>query len=434
MKEKNERKQDLSRRDFLSRTTTATGATLLASSGVRVHAGGSDTLRVAMIGCGANSRSTRDAIYHLSSAPGVELYAIADMFRDYVDVGLETIRKEVPGRVNVTPERIFIGFDAYKKVLAMNEIDIVLHATPPGFRPTHVAAAIRAGKHVFMEKPGAVCPSGIRTLLAAADEADRKGLSIVVGTQQRYVPHYHELINRIWDGQIGEIRLLKALWLGTTVDWHNNPRQPEWSDMEWQIRCWPYFTWLSGDHLVEQLCHNLDVCNWIMKSAPESCAGVGGRQVRTGDEYGHIYDHFAVDYAYKNGPSLLAMATQIHGVTTNVSNVIEGTKGIAHVTRRGARIEGEKPWKYEGKHTTGDLEMHGALIRSVRERKPINECRRLAETTMTAIVGRMSAYTGKALRYDWALKQSKLNLLPPKLELGPLAVAPIAMPGKTPLV
>ena len=242
-----------------------------------------------------------------------------------------------------------------------------------------------------------------------------------------------QVIQRIVDME-DELKMLKALWIGTTVDWHNEPRQPGWSDMEWQIRCWPYFTWLSGDHFVEQMCHNLDVCNWIMRSVPESCVGIGGRQVRTGPEYGHIYDHFTVDYRYADGPSMLAMATQMNGVTTNVGNVIEGTKGIAYVDRGGARIEGEKPWKFAGKHTTGDLEMHGALIRSIRENKPINECRRLAETTMTSIVGRMSAYTGKAVRYDWALEKSKLDLQPRKLELGPLPVASVAMPGKTALV
>jgi predicted dehydrogenase len=228
--------------------------------------------------------------------------------------------------------------------------------------------------------------------------------------------------------------MLKAHWICDMVNWHFDKRKPEWSDMEWQIRCWPFFTWLSGDHLVEQLCHNIDVCNWIMKSTPESCVGLGGRQVRTGPEYGNIYDHFTVEYRYPNGLTMLAMAAQMLGVTQNVSNRIEGTKGLAYVTRGEAYIAGEKPWKYQGTHSTGDLAMHGALIRSIREKKPVNECKRLAQTTLTAIAGRMSTYTGQALKYDWALKESQLDLGPAKYELGPLPVEPVAMPGKTPLV
>lgn len=422
---------DLSRREFLGRTAIA-GSALAAASTTPLHAAGSDRVRVAMIGCG--KRGTRDAIYHLQSAPGVELVAIADMFQDRVDDSLKRLREAVPDRVKVTPERVFLGFDAYQRVLEMDEVDVVLLLTPPGFRPTHVRDAVKAGKHVFMEKPGAVDPVGIRSLMDSADEADRKGLSIVVGTQQRYVPHYIEAIQRIWDGQIGEIRTLKAHWICQMVNWHFEPRQPDWSDMEWQIRCWPFFTWLSGDHLVEQLCHNLDVCNWIMKGAPTTCVGLGGRQARTGPEYGNIYDHFSVEYRYGDGPTMIAMAAQMFGVEESVGNAIEGTKGTAYLSRPAARIEGEKPWKYTGPHTTGDINMHGALIRSIREKKPINECRRLAETTLTAIAGRMSTYTGQRVGHDWALKESQLDLYPRKLALGPHPVEEVSMPGKTKLI
>jgi predicted dehydrogenase len=430
--QKSDNQANLSRRNFMKQTAAATGAAVAATAASGVFAAGSDRLRVAMIGCG--NRGTHDAVNCLKSAPGVELHAIADLFRDKVDSSLRRLRGEVPGNVNVSEDRIFLGFDAYKKVLAMDEVDLVMLLTPPGFRPGHVADAVKAGKHIYMEKPGAVDPVGIRSLLRSADEADRKGLSIVVGTQQRYAPQYLEIIQRIWDGQIGELRVLKAHWTCHMVDWHFQHRKPGWSDMEWQIRCWPFFTWLSGDHLVEQLCHNIDVCNWIMKSTPEYCHGLGGRQVRTGPEYGNIYDHFAVEYRYAKGLTMLAMAAQMAGITENVSNTIEGTRGMAHVTRGSARIEGEKPWSYRGKHSTGDLEMHGALIKSIREKKPINECRRLATTTMTAIAGRMSTYTGQVVKYDWALNRSKLKLGPQKYELGPIPVEPIAMPGKTKLI
>ncbi len=438
-----------SRRKFLERAAGAAAAAVAAWPGCKAsptstpaaegpapaagfHASGSDRVRIAMIGCG--HRGTQDAIYCLRSAPGIELYAVADLFRDKVDASLAELRREVPDKVNVAEERVFLGFDAYKKVLALSEVDIVLHLTPPGFRPDHVAEAVRAGKHLFVEKPGAVDPVGIRSLLESAAEADRKGLSIVVGTQQRYAPQYIEVIQRIRDGQIGELRVLKAHWICDMVNWHFEPRQPQGSDMEWQVRCWPFFTWLSGDHFVEQLCHNIDVCNWLMDAIPASCIGLGGRQCRTGPEYGNIYDHFSVEYQYPSGITMIAMAAQMFGVTHKVDNTIEGTKGGARVTRGGAEIWGEKPWKYPGSPPTGDLEMHGALIRSVREKKPINELKRLATTTLTAIAGRMATYTGQAVSVDWVLKESKLDLRPKEYAFGPLPVEPVAMPGKTKLL
>jgi myo-inositol 2-dehydrogenase / D-chiro-inositol 1-dehydrogenase len=423
---------ELSRRTFLQGTAAAAGAALASTAGQGAFPGGSDKVRIAMIGCG--NRGTRDAIYCVKSAPGVELVAIADLFQDRVDEYLAQIRREAGECVAVTPDRVFLGFDAYRKVLALKDVDAVLLLTPPGFRALHVAEAVKAGKHMFVEKPGGVDPVGIRSLLDSAAEAEKKGLSIVVGTQQRYAPQYVELVQRLWDGQIGDLRMLKAHWIGDMVDWHFEKRKPEWSDMEWQVRCWPYFTWLSGDHFVEQLCHNIDVCNWILKTPPESCMGLGGRQVRTAPDYGHIYDHFSVEYRYPNGLTMMAIAAQMLGVTQNVSNTIEGTRGTAYVTRAEARIDGEKPWRYQGEHSTGDLAMHGALIRSIREKKPLNELRRLAETTLTAITGRISTYTGKALKYDWALKESQLDLRPRDYAMGPIAVAPVAMPGKTPLV
>lgn len=421
----------ITRRGFMRQTAAITGVGL-AGSGIKAAGAGTDKLRVAAVGCG--DRGTFDIIACLKSSPNVELYAIADMFQDKVDASLARLRKEVPEHLNVPPDRVFLGFDACRKVLEMDEVDLVMLLTPPGFRPQHVVEAVRAGKHIFMEKPGAVDPVGVRSLLKSADEADRKGLSIVVGTQQRYAPQYIEIIQRIWDGQIGEIGVLKAIWICGMVDWHYHERQPAWSDMEWQVRCWPFFTWLSGDHLVEQLCHNIDVCNWIMKGTPKSCMGLGGRQVRTSPGHGHIYDHFTVEYKYPGGLTMLTMAAQMHGVTNNICNQIEGTKGVAWVTRGGARITGEKPWRFEGVVPGGEDEMFKAMIESIRKDEPINECRRLAETTMTAIFGRMSTYTGKAVEYDWALNESKLKLGPDEYKMGPLPVEPVAMPGKTELI
>jgi len=422
--------QKFSRRDFAKRMAAAGSALALPASGV--FAAGSDTVRVAMVGCG--DRGAWDAIYCLKSAPGVELVAVADLFQDRVDAALEQLRKEVPKQVKVTPERIFLGFDAYKKVLALDEVNLVMLLTPPGFRPEMAAACVEAGKHMFLEKPGAVDPAGIRLLMNTTKRAAEKGLSLVVGTQQRYAPQYLELLRRIRDGQIGELTHLEALWIGDMELWHYQDRKPEWSDMEWQVRCWPLFTWLSGDHYVEQLVHNLDVVNWVADATPVVCQGIGGRQVRTGPQFGNIFDHFAVRYEYKNGLTLFAMATQIRGISTRVGNVIHGTRGTAHVDRGSARVVGEKPWQFEGDPSSGDLEMHAALIRSIREGKPINEGGRLAEATMTGVMGRMSTYTGRALKWDWVMNASKLDLRPSKYEMGPLPVEPVAIPGRTPLI
>jgi predicted dehydrogenase len=424
------RDDSLSRRQF-GKAVAAAGLGL-AIPAPGVFAAGSDTVRVAVVGCG--ERGTVDAVNCLKAAPGVELVAIADLFQDKVDASIEKLRKEVPSQVKVPAERIFLGFDAYKKVLALDDVSLVMLLTPPGFRPEMVAAGVDAGKHLFVEKPGAVDPVGVRSLIESSQRAAQKGLSLVVGTQQRYAPQYLDLIQRIRDGQIGELTHLEALWIGDMELWHYHDRQPSWSDMEWQVRCWPLFTWLSGDHYVEQLVHNLDVVNWAADATPVVCQGVGGRQVRTGPQFGNIFDHFAVRYEYKNGLTMFAMATQIRGISTRVGNVIHGTKGTAHVDRGTASIAGEKPWEFDGKGSSGDLEMYAALVRSIRERKPINEGARLAEATMTGVMGRMSAYTGRALKWDWAMSASKLDLRPPTYEMGPLAVGPVAMPGRTPLV
>jgi predicted dehydrogenase len=420
----------VSRREF-SKTVAAAGVGM-AIPRPGVFAAGSDKVRVAMVGAG--ERGTVDAVYCLKSAPGVELVAIADLFQDKVDAALSKLKADVPDRVNVPPGRVFLGFDAYRRVLALDDVDLVMLLTPPGFRPEMVGAAVDAGKHLFVEKPGAVDPVGVRALVEASERASRKRLSIVVGTQQRYAPQYLELVQRIRDGQIGELTHLEALWIGDMELWHYHDRRPAWSDMEWQVRCWPLFTWLSGDHYVEQLVHNLDVVNWVAGATPVVCQGLGGRQVRTGPEFGNIFDHFAVRYEYASGLTMYGMATQQRGISTRVGNVIHGTLGTAHVNRATAEIRGAKPWSFDGEGSSGDLEMHAALVGAIRRDEPINEGARLAEATMTGVMGRMSAYTGRALKWDWVMQASTLDLRPAKYEMGPLPVAPVAMPGRTPLV
>jgi len=427
----NEQDGAFSRRDFIKASAAVSIGTLGMTS--RVFAAGSDTIRVGFIGCGG--QGTSNAIDCLKSSDGVELVAMADIFQDRVDHSMARMLKAGVGdRVKVNNDRIFLGFDAYKKVLALPDVDIVLLTTPPGFRADQLAAAIEAGKHVFMEKPVAVDPVGIRSIIDSAAKAEKKGLSIVAGTQQRRMPQYIEVIKRVHDGQIGRIVAGQCYWNWGEQNWHFHKRQAQWSDMEWQIRCWPYFTWLSGDHICEQHVHNLDVINWAVGSHPVQCLAVGGRQVRTGPQYGNIYDHFGVEYEYPEGVRVLSMCSQIKGTTERVCEEVVGTKGSTYTTRGVGYIKGENAYKYEGPRVRATQQQHADLIKSVRDGKPINEAKRVAESTMTAIMGRISAYTGRALKWDWVMQASKLDLRPPEYKLGDLPVQPVAMPGKTPLV
>jgi len=429
---KAEKTKDMTRRDFI-KTSAALSLAALASGRSRLYAAGSDKLRVGFIGCG--DRGTGDAINCLNAADGVELVAMADLFEDRLNSSLAKLKKRVKdkSKIKVTKEKMFLGFDAYKKVLQA-DVDLVLLTTPPGFRPEHFAAAVEAGKHVFMEKPVAVDPVGIRSVIASSELAARKGLSVVAGTQQRRMGQYIEVIKRVHAGQIGDIVAAQCYWNWGEQDWHFHKRKSEWSDMEWQIRCWPYFVWLSGDHIVEQHVHNLDVINWAIGSHPVKCLGVGGRQARTGPEYGNIYDHFAVEYEYPGGVRVMSMCSQIKGTTERVGERLVGTKGTTYTTRGYGYIEGQNPYKYDGPRINASLRQHADHIESIRRGEPINEGKQVAESTMTAIMGRLSAYTGRALSWDWVMNASKLDLRPEKYELGEMPVAPVAIPGKTELI
>jgi predicted dehydrogenase len=286
-------KRHLSRRQFLK----SAGATVITASALGWNyawAQGSDRIRVGLIGCGGRGTgAARDAA---SAAEGVEIWALGDLFQDRLDNCRKSLAN-LGDKMKVTDSRCFVGFDAYKRVIDSG-VDYVLLATPPGFRPIHFQAAVEAGKHVFMEKPVAVCPEGVRMVIETARRAEQKKLGVVAGTQYRHHPGYIETIKRIHGGSIGKVVAAYAYYLtGALWKWD---RQPSMSDIEWQIRNWLYFTWLSGDHIVEQFVHNIDVMNWVMGSPPERCIGTGGRQVRTDPAYGHIYDHFAIEYVYPN--------------------------------------------------------------------------------------------------------------------------------------
>ena len=416
----------MKRREFI-KTTAAVSLAAAMPRIPEVYAAGSDTIRVGVVGCGG--RGTGAAIDCLNAAPGVEVVAMYDLFMDRIESSFKAIKEKHPDKVKVTPERMFTGFDGYKKLSALPDVNLVIMASPPGFRPMQLKAAIEGGKNVFMEKPVAVDPVGIRSVLASSDLATQKGLAIVAGTQRRHQTRYLNIMKRIHEGAIGELVGGQCYW--NQGDLWVKQREPNMSEIEWQCRNWLYFTWLSGDHIVEQHVHNIDVVNWAFQALPVKVMGMGGRQARTGPEFGNIFDHFAVEYEYPNGVRVMSMCRQTKGAAERVEERLVGTKGVAFGY---GEINGGSPWKFEGEEINPYVQEHTDLIASIRGGKPLNEGRRVAESTMCAIIGRMSAYTGRAINWDWAMNSSQLDLTPKNFEFGPNPVDPVAVPGFTPLV
>lgn len=408
--------------------TTTTSVENRETTQPGVHPGGKETIRVGVIGAGG--RGTGAAINALDASPAVVITAIGDLFEDKALSSLGQLQGHGKERCKATKETCFSGWDNHKKVLDAG-VDLVILATPPGFRPMHIRAAIEAGKHVFAEKPVAVDPIGVRSVIESSQMADDRKLCIGAGTQRRHSPVYIETIQRIKDGAIGDIISGECFWCSETLWYHD--RKPEWSDMEWQVRNWLYFDWLSGDHIVEQHVHNLDVMNWMMGSPPVRAFGMGGRQVRTDPKFGNIFDHFAIEYEYPDDRRVLSMCRQTAKAGGRVSELVLGTKGTADPS---GRIKGQNPYEYEGegKNVNPLVKEHADLINAIMTGQHYNEGKRVAESTMTAIMGRMSAYTGQTVSWKWIMNASKLDLTPPKYELGPLAVNPVPMPGQMALV
>ena len=421
-----------SRRDFLKASAAASVVPTVGAS--NIFAAGKDKIKVGMIGCGG--RSTGAMLDCFKADEAVELVAMHDAFQDRVDSSLTRIKKKLaeaktPGRCKVTPGRMFTGFDGYKKLLAIDEIDLIITATPPHFRPIHLKAIVEAGKHCFMEKPVAVDPVGVRSIIASSRLAKTKGLAIVAGTQRRHQKHYIDMIKHIHDGDIGEVVGGQCYWNMGTL-W-TKPQTEGMSDMEWQMRNWLYFTWLSGDHIVEQHVHNIDIINWAFGTMPTMVMGMGGREVRKGKIHGNIFDHFAIEFEYPNGARVMSMCRQTKGCANRVSESIVGSKGFASSDGRSAKITGAKTFDF-GKSPNPYVQEHKDLIKSIRDGEPLNEGERVALSTLCAIAGRMSAYTGRSMKFDWALNASKLDLSPAEYKFGPLEIRPVSVPGKTLLV
>jgi predicted dehydrogenase len=422
-----------SRRQFLRNSTAAVVTSAMAVNETiarSAYVAGSDTLRVGLIGCGG--RGTGAAGEALAADKNVKLTAMGDAFKDRLDGSLAELRKiqSIATKIDVPPERCFVGFDAYKSVIASG-VDVVLLAAPPHFRPLHLKAAVDAGKHIFAEKPVAVDAPGVRAVLTTCEEAKRKNLSVVSGLCLRYSQGFQEIIRRIHDGELGDLRTLQANDYRGPI-W-TKPRQPEWSDMEWQMRNWYYFTWLSGDFNVEQHVHYLDVCAWVMKEEyPVRAVGMGGRQVRTGPEYGNIYDHHSVTYEYANGVKLFSNCRQQSGCHNDMTCYVAGSKGTAEISERVPTIMADKQWRYRGPKNNIYQTEHDELFASIRNGKPINNGEYMAKSTLLAITGRMATYTGKMITWEQAMN-SKEDLTPPKYEWGSIPTPPIAMPGLTQL-
>jgi predicted dehydrogenase len=396
-----------------------------------VHAGGDDVLKVGLIGCGG--RGTGAASQALRADPNVRLTAMADAFSDHLERSLAELLKEddIAAKIDVAPERRFAGFDAYEKLIGSG-VDVVLLATPPHFRPRHLAAAVAAGKHVFAEKPVAVDAPGVRSVLATCELARQKKLAVVSGLCLRYSDGFRDSVARVHDGEIGEIRLLAANDYRGPI-W-TKERLPEWSEMEWQMRNWYYYTWLSGDFNVEQHVHFLDVCAWLMNGEyPVHCLGTGGRQVRTGPEFGHIYDHFSIYYEFASGARLVSHCRQMAGCASNLSVQAYGTRGTADLSEKRFEFRGEKPWVRPGKDNNFYQTEHDELFASIRRGTPINNGDYMARSTLIAIMGRMAAYTGKKITWEMALN-SKEDLTPPKYDWTSLSEPAVAIPGVTQFV
>ena len=423
----------VTRRNFIHTTTAAAAAMAWPGSAHGFFAFGSDVIRVGVIGCGG--RGTGAIGDCLRGTEGVEIVALGDLAPDRLadcrtELGKLAANPAFASRIKVTDATAFSGFDAYQKVIASG-VDMVILATPPAYRPIHLAAAVDAGKHVFTEKPVAVDAAGVRSVLATFERAKAKNLGIGVGTQRRHQADYQETIERIQGGAIGDIMSGQVFWNQGGL-WTRD-RKPEWTDAEWQIRNWLYFTWLSGDHIVEQHVHNLDVANWVLGAHPVKAIGVGGRQFRTDPKFGHIYDHFAVDYEYPNGARIMSMCRQIPGTANRVGEWFIGTKGQSDAS---SKILGNTPWNYTvpARRPNGYVQEHTDLVASIRTGRQYNELKQVAESTLTAIMGREAAYTGQEMAWDKVLN-AQLDLTPPigVTAYGSLTVPPVPMPGKTKL-
>ncbi|MBD3175394.1 MAG: twin-arginine translocation signal domain-containing protein [Armatimonadia bacterium] len=387
----------ITRRSFIQKAGVAAAAVGALGSYSGAWAQGNETLRAGLIGCGG--RGTGAAHNFLDSSDDVEVIALADLFEDKAQGTRNNLKENKD--VEISDDMIFSGFDCYEKILA-TDIDIILTASTPHFRPREFAAAVAAGKHVFMEKPLAVDPVGARSIMASAELADQKGLSVAVGTQRRHQQSYLECIQRVRDGAIGDIVAARAYWNGGPLGGWDRTDSP--TSVEEQIRNrWVHFTWLGGDHIVEQHVHNIDVVNWFMGTHPVSAVGMGYRARKT---YGDGYDFFSVDFVYDNGVHMESKCRQQPDTASNVSEWVVGTNGTANCWGELKSHSGDTIWRFRGDQTNPYVQEHTDLVDSIRNGEPFNDAHGVAASVMTAIMGRESAYTGQEITWDQMMEST----------------------------
>ena len=429
--------EDTSRRGFVKQSAAA-GAGLAGLAVARAaHAQGSDLIKIGLIGCGG--RGTGAAVNALknTATENVKLVAMADAFRNRLDNSYRAIEGRCKGQVDVPEERKFVGLDAYQKAIDSG-VDMVLLCTPPGFRPMQFEAAVAAGKQIFTEKPVAVDAPGIRRVMAANEEAKKKGLFVAVGHHLRHEVKHLEVIGRIHDGAIGQVKYMRAYFNSGGV-WVR-PKQPDQTEMEHQVNNWYYFTWLCGDHIVEQHVHDLDVMNWIKQGHPVKANGMGGRQVRKGKEHGEIFDHHSVEFEYADGTKMYSLCRHMPGCWNSFSEHAHGTKGYADIQGHGRAdlvIKGQAPQGWD-RGPDGHQVEHDDLFAALLAGRPYNELDYGADSSMTAIMGRMATYSGKEIDWETAIN-SDLDLSPeryawdaePPVKPDENGFYACAMPGET---
>lgn len=418
-----------SRRRFLKQSTAAGAAVVGALAIPRaVHAEDNGIIKVGLVGAGG--RGSGAAVNALKADPNAKLVAIADAFDDRARGALSNLKQngEVGNRVVVDEDHVFAGFDAYKKVTAVS--DMVILTTPPHFRPEHLKHVVEQGKHCFVEKPIAVDAPGVRSVMETCAKAKEKNLSIVSGLCWRYDTGVNATMDRILDGAIGDIIAIQSDYDAGLL-WHRGD-DPKWSRMEYQIRNWLYYTWLSGDHITEQAVHSLDKTAWLLGDiSPLRAVGMGGRQQRTDKKFGHIFDHHSVVYEYPNNVRVYFTCRQQANCYNHVDEFVLGTKGQAEPIRN--QIHGDNKWRFRGrKKSMYDLE-HVALFDSIRNDKGLNNGHYMCNSTMLAVLGRMCTYTGKEVTWEQALA-SQERLGPTTYEWGDVPEPEVAIPGKTPLI
>lgn len=433
----------IDRREFVKTAAVATAMSAVPGLAVARTANvvGSDTLKVGLVGSGG--RGTGAASQALNADKGVVLWAVGDTFKDRITSSLNDLPQYVAEngkeRTAVPADRQFVGLDAYKQVIDSG-VDVVILTSYPNFRPAHIKYALSKGKHIFAEKPVAVDAQGVREVLASGEEAKKKNLALQIGFCWRYHPAMRAMFEQILSGKIGDVTSVYTTYLSGTLPPHK--REAKWSDLEFQMRNWWHFNWISGDHIVEQAIHSVDRLSWAMgDKIPKSVMCLGGRQAREGAESGNVYDHFAATYEYDNGVKAYHSCRQINGCPADNTDYVYGTKGRAVVngwvpaSLKTYDYAGQETWAF-GKAKTDDMYQveHNELFASIRAGKPINDCPRAVNSCMMAIMARMAAYTGQAVTWEQAMN-SKENLQPEKLAWDMKVPEPVvAIPGKTKLI